>query len=1071
MNTPTPRARIFACLPIFLAVLAFSSPQPAYAVAAKKKAVAAKNAQAEVEWVKVTYTHNGKDYVFYHPKNEPYTNDGNHQRVNLYKEPVLDDKYLARSHLFRHDAADKKFKLHIITEEGAASDVVKGTLDWKGAEYRPAKPTPAPVVPAQPVAQPVAQPIAQPPAQPVTVGPGPADPAPVTRAEPGPVPTLPPGQAMGAESPVSEIGREIVSDNQFGDVAKRLTEFTWLERAGNKSFIHPDTRKRAGQRESLGIVMKDVVKQPNRRQAALWVYYVIGAGAQVPDWVQKSTATKKYLVDDRALLKNGEEKLVECLGRWQHDPKDAPITYCNKAPDPGQKRIPYQADPPWVSDFVLDAGANAQALLSALTRGATNIVNSVGSAPGTTPTVPGGPGPRKPGIPGAASKDFTVDQLFGKWGDRNVFSLDGRIVALVVRTRQTVVAGNPPKTVISHQLGLYDISNEGDIYGRRFDMDKPGEQTFSLIPGGKQFKVTLTAEGGDMKIAIARPDGTPPVMSNINPNMPSVNELYQDRAKKALDSGNRVVIDGKAYRVTGEAAGTGNLIFWDEKQLEASRSSIEGGYPGATARSWVPSMMASVNKQTDGRAQNISNEVPLGIMGANGQWQGLRWNSAVGIWEPAEGKVFEPKPTNPDVPTSTRTVTSGGSTSGDGPPATPPAGTGSRDADGWPYLDRLLATAPRAAALNAKLSAKAKEHVRFYALPDEVLSDGPGKRLLVLLDKAAPSESKLFGPPYVGISFADDPPAAQGSEAEAIVNGRILLASTDRGTGFVDLEKVVAEGGSIKSGLLGYYVKGGKANTITKVTDMMVLPSILVAAGYPKEAEDAAVANLNSLIEKEAVKTWSIGGTEFRGKNTSLVAGVMGKNGERFYCVYPEIKLCNQGGDAAPSTVPTVGQGFPLDPAAITNVDDTAFQANLEVSGKPATRVELKPQPADAALYIVTEGEKKSWYIMALVTSPARKTKFQPTLVFGSGGDTVKRLDLPAGLELHSITVKGTAPESIPLRMGPLEGEVAKAGYIGAYGSQAADSCIGVVAVWGGTWQAACGKCGALWEGGRCVGK
>ncbi|MBI3296587.1 MAG: hypothetical protein HYZ75_00370 [Elusimicrobia bacterium] len=900
-------------------------------------------------------------------------------------------------------------------------------------------------------------------AVPSASGAAPADPAQAAGTNrPGEVPATGPGGVVGTDSgPVGEVSRAVTRREQLDDVAKRIVEFAWKEPAEGKSFIKPETRGRADQRPAFERVAAEVVGRDDRRAAALHLYYVLGPSRPAPAWVLGDERLKSLLVTDRALFAGFESRLAGCLDRWRHDAAGGAARTCEGQADRGQTRTPYQGDPAWVGDFVLDAGAEAARLLSALGRNPIELAGPDGT-PGAGPAPGGGP---RPPLSRRASAEFTTDQLFGKWGDRNVFSLDGRILALTVRTRQTV-SGEPPRAVISHQLGLYDISNDNDIYGKRMDIDKLGDQSFSLIPGGKTYNISLTAQGGDVAFSITRPDGTKPEMSSGRP-MPTVNELFQDRAQRALASGNRVMIGGKAYRVTGESATTGNLIFWDEAQLEASRRAINGGFAGQAARYWVPSMMAPVNEMRDGRAQNLSESVPLNFQAGNGKWQGLRWDGVT--WVPAEGEEFKPRPAQrPADGAPTAGGPTGPGVAPDGGPTTPPAGGGRTDADGWPLLDRLSAAAPRAARLNSQLSARAKERVRFYALPDDVVSDGPGQRVLVLLDKAAPDRGKLFAPPYVGIAYPTRTPPSQGSETEAVVNGKIFLARTDRGAGFVDLEAVVAERGAISKGLLGYYVKDGGAKTVDKVTDIAILPTILGAAGYGAEA-DRAAANMRSILEAEApVRNWSLGGTEFRGADSFLRAGVVGANGERFWCVYPEKKLCNQGGTEAPGTVPAAGAGFPLDPAATTIAPDETFQASVEVNGKPAARV--APQPADAALYLSVDGEKRSWYLMTMLTNNAgQKRKIQPTLVFSNRTEPngARRLDLPQGLTLHAVRVKGELPDQMPLRMGPLQGDVAAAGYISAHRGGA---CVGVVAVWGGTWQAACGKCGASWEGGRCVG-
>ncbi|MBI5596633.1 MAG: hypothetical protein HY928_11135 [Elusimicrobia bacterium] len=1061
MTTPTPLVRALARVLVLAAVLV---PLSAPALLAKPAVQKSRDAAVAVEWLEVRYVHNGKTYVYYYPKNAPFTNDGGHERINFYTEPVLDNAHLARSHLWRLPAKGEKFKIHLITEQGAASDIVKGGTAWTEKTFVPPAPRPAPASPVRAEPAPTPNPGTLPP-----------DPAPSTRRNPGPVPNLPDGKPLGAETgPIGEIGREVTTAEQMDDIAKRIAEFTWNSH-GEKSFIHPESRSQSPQEGIVLESVRTVVRRPERRQHALWIYYVIGAGSSVPSWVAKSSATKKYLIDERALLKDGENKLVDCLGRWQFDAKDAPVQYCNKQPDQGQRRNPYQGKPEWAAAFILDAGTESQYILQALQRGVTDIARSVGTAPNSGPRVPGGSGGRIPALPAAPSSEFGVGQLFGAWGDPNVFSLDGRLLSLVVRTKRTIGPGDPPSVELTHELGLYDISNPSDIYGKRIPIDQYGSKVMALIGGGKQYKIDLTPSGDDVNISIARPEGSTkdpadamPVFGNPPGQMPSINSLFQNRAKKALESGNRVMIAGRAYRVTGEATNTGNLLFWDEQDLEAQRAAIEIPGAGMSARRWMPAMMTEVNKLQDGQPRNLSNKVSLG-RNIGGKWQGLQWNEGAGIWEPAEGDDFKPVPTaKPDIPgpqpgPGTQPSTPATANPGQGGARPDPAQT-----DGWPgeIQGGYRSDNPRAARLNEALSPAAKERVRFYAISEEALPKGPGQRVMGVTSKTPFDKQNIFHPHTLGLW----PPgmggtASAASEQEEIVlSGRVLASKTDRGITFVDLEKVSAEGGDYKTGDLGYYLIGAE---IKDIADIQVLGTVLRAAGFGAKA-DEAVANLRKALAAEApVKGWNVSGPEF-GKG-ALKAGVNGKNGDVFYCLYPEYKVCNQGAENAPDRVPNVGQGFPLDPTSTTQVDGAFRDATELASGKKLTRVD--PKPADAALYFNEEDGKKSWYIAFAMTSQgggARRSK-EPTLAFRDPADN--RVKLPKDIQIGGLTLKGPAPDQVNLSVTKGDQPTIEAsGFIAATG-QSKDACLGVVAWWGMDKKAACDRCGAKMDGAACVQK
>lgn len=1060
MTTPTPLVRALARVLALAAVLV-----PVSVSAAQAKPVAPKSggAAATVEWLEVRYVHNGKTFVYYYPKNAPFTNDAGHERINLYTEPVLDNAKLARSHLWRQPSEGEKFKIHLITEQGAASDIVKGGTAWTEKAFVPPAPRPVP---------PAADPQTKPPApRPAPTQPNPVGSDPVLGEQPKP-PTPPApidnGTELGRQQPpAARVTVEADPAVVRAGIAARITEWTWKELEGGRSFIGPDGKKQP--RERFLSAAEELVKNDVSSQAAVDFYYIIGPGDNVPAWVTASKDLSGLLVSGRSAFAGFEKKFIECLDRWVYDPKGAPVTYCGGAPDPGQKRTPYAGDPAWLPPFVMDGGKEARSLLRAKGIPPLELVLRIGNSPGTTPRAPGETGERRVSLPSRPATNFATPDLFGKWGDRNVFALDGRILSIVLRTEQTF-EGDPPKAVLKQQLGLYDISNESDLYGRRFEFDKPSEQTMSLIEGGKNYRIVLEAKGSDTLIKITRPDGTEPDVSSGGHTLPTLNELFQMRAQKALDSGNRAIIGGKAYRVTGEATTTGNLIFWDEAQLEASRSSIQGGFAGAAAREWTPAMMARVNHNKDGRPQNLGSEVSLGTQ-VGGKWQGLRWNSEFEVWDPAEGDEFKPKPA-PKPPTGTPPGEGSQPTQPTTPATAGPGQSGAKpdpaQADGWPgeISGGYRSDNPRAARLNAALSAAAKERVRFYSIAEEGVPKGPGQRVMGVTSKTPFEKQNIFHPHSMGLW----PPGVGGTasatseQEEVVFSGRVLATKTDRGITFVDLEKIVAEGGDYKTGGLGSYLVGAG---ISEVTDIQVLGTALGAAGYGAKTEEA-IANVRKALAAEApVKTWNVSGPEF-GKG-ALKAGVNGKNGDVFYCVYPTFKVCNQGADSAPDSVPNVGQGFPLDPTS-TTLADGAFRDSTELAnGKKLTRVD--PKPADAALYFNEEDGKKSWYIAFGMTSKeggARRSK-DPTLAFRD--PAADRVKLPKDIHIGGLTLKGAFPDQVTLSM--TKGDqptIEAAGFISAVG-QSKDTCLGVVAWWGMTKAVACDRCGAKMDGAVCVAK
>lgn len=891
-------------------------------------------------------------------------------------------------------------------------------------------------------------------ASPSGAGPAPADPASGPGAAPRPSqPAAPPvgeGRPVGDQSPQTQLREAMKQEARWPDVAGRIIEWAWAERAEGRSFILPDARRNANTKPAFEAAMKEVVQDKAYWASAINVYYVLGPGGSVPAWATQDPALKKLLVDDQARIKAAglEGVLAQCLDRWQHNPKKTIPEKCDKTIDRTQVRVPY---PPsgqagtWPRDFLADASRESVFLLTALQAGATNIRTGIGDSPTTVGDPPGGGGERRGRLPAMPTSEFGIDHLFGKWGDPNVFFLDGRVLAVVVRTNKKVEPGEPPRTVLTHQMGLYDISNAGDVYGRRFDIT-PGEQSLQLTPGGKTYAISLAAHGDDIKVAVTRPGGPPPEMSDGGKELPTVNDLFRNRARQALDSGNRVVVGGRVYRVTGEATATGNVLFWDEKDLLRQAGDIESDKPGNKARYWVPNMMAEVDEMRDGRVQNISDKVALG-MNVNGKWQGLKWEN--GMWVPAEGDEYKPKAPPPPAPPAGGTPPGGTPPPSGGTPGTPPP-----PGQGRPGL---------AAALNAKLSEEVKPITGFLDV------DAPkkfGDHLIVArLDSAGkPVDGRMSHPQYAGLVDG----AGAGDLREDIVGGRWLQTSSSKGYKFLDLKNfdLVKEGAGLKMlGEAGELVRGER---FSGVRDKTVLAAMLKLAGYTGD-ESKVLANLDQALKGSS--NWAVSGLEKSGGGRISVV-VDNRNCSN---IWPRLTLgdCAGASEQSPGSVPGAGSGLVLDAAG-----NIQFDANLpfgetwqNTEGRTAARVD--PKPNDAALYMATTADdgRKQWYLSFVAAgADNKKVKRMPSLVFQEQKQgAAKTLGYPKkAVTISGVVVKGAPDQSYSLRAVMVGDSLEDSGFIGAYTSSTNDSCVGVVASWGVTHADACGRCGAKWRDGRC---
>ncbi|MEK7656173.1 MAG: hypothetical protein AAB412_00305 [Elusimicrobiota bacterium] len=895
------------------------------------------------EWVKVS--HGGKDY--YHPKDaKPRRNGAGKQQIDLFDSP---GGKKVPSHLFG-SKAEGPYTLHVV-EGGKPVNVPEGSYKREIVALPPD------------------------PGGPVVVAPKP---------EPGQAPTVS-GTAAAPDDnhPVNRVAKALLPlDGKEGDLADRFLKYVWREPwSGGKSFVHPERRKVDDGKPLLGPIAEWVKKNPD--QAAV-LYYGLGSGQPAPGWVLQDDNLRKLLADkprSDPKLEAFEDSLAECLGRWTTSPGGEPPKHCKNAP---AEETEFAIGPlggganllKWVKAYLKDAATESNAIFYALNISSKELEGRIGSAPPTEglPTA-GPPGDRRLPTGIDVTKPFGVADLFGTWGDPNVLYIDGRFLALVVRTVRT--KDNPPE--YKQMVGLYDITSPDNIYGKRFDLDYPGGEAFKLDdkrPDARQYILDFKPIEGknDMEISIKRPDDTGPTDGNGGPGrIPTLNELFVNRAVKARSYGHQVKMGDKTFYVSGESADRGSLLFWSEETIQRAID------PNVNPRDLKPEMLAYVNKKSAGEVVNLGDRVSVGPAGGEDPakaWHWLKWNASLRIWQPELGEA-------PKVETKPPSGTPGQPGSPDNkPPAPgptnptdgkPPTGGDRVLPDGWPDLENYNTTDGRAGALNKALSEDLKPRLKFY---ENKTGAVPGQQIIMMHGK-----SRLRMSYVIYINSGQDGRVTGKTLGEEVLAGRVLMTDSDKGAVYFDLDAVAKKMDAISEpvalpewnagdGNLGKYLPEGGANAVDNVKDMAVLTHVLPKAGYPAEAAAAIGERSAKLLSKAKPGShYSFSGKKYDASSKGRIAmGYETEVGEACAVLWPVLneETCESPGNDEGTT------GIAFDPAK-------GMLNPFEGFGKPpkldgVTAVEVVKVDGEAALYrsdaVDEKDEKKKtqkWYLVYVV--------------------------------------------------------------------------------------------------------
>lgn len=173
---------------------------------------------------------------------------------------------------------------------------------------------------------------------------------------------------------------------------------------------------------------------------------------------------------------------------------------------------------------------------------------------------------------------------------------------------------------IAHKIGIQDITDPNDIYGKNFPLcEGPERRVFPLKTGGRIYALTVTSCGAGIKFGRA---------GNEDQIQTSRDRLFIMRAQNALDHGSRVTLGSSEFVVIfqGGNDSPGLVFFPAGMQRAIDTNDIAGLRPVF----FVQTLQAGPNGDW------VRKEGPLPV----GSWKGrsfeLVWNSYYERWSVQE---------------------------------------------------------------------------------------------------------------------------------------------------------------------------------------------------------------------------------------------------------------------------------------------------------------------------------------------------------------------------------------------------------------------------------------------------
>ena len=396
---------------------------------------------------------------------------------------------------------------------------------------------------------------------------------------------------------------EILNKNSKAkdDVGQRVTDFLLKPDAAKKSFVAADVDAAA-----LAAVAKEWTKKQTPGSLAM-LYFVVGVGPTPPDWVKNDDFLKKTVLPER----EAEGRLRTALSGYT-DPggqikktreKDASVTFLNAAVVEA-KKIFDDPRPKKVVNTDINQNDNTGANPPDGTRGAGSRLNG-------------------------ASQQYTMKDLYldgAVFGDvSGPKDEHSRKISMKIYTKRNADGST------TNEIGIFDITDEGNIYGRRFPVGG-GDQSFVLddrTPGHKKYELKFeTLPGGDRKVVFTRPGGGVPLETKVS-------DLYLKRADQAANLSNIINVGGQEFYVLPQGGRLGAVAMFPKALIDSR------GTPGLDPRRLKPELYAEIGRRgSEGLPENLPGKPHLGAIG--GKEFHLEFNQELGVWEVKDGPGDKP---------------------------------------------------------------------------------------------------------------------------------------------------------------------------------------------------------------------------------------------------------------------------------------------------------------------------------------------------------------------------------------------------------------------------------------------